>query len=57
VLLQSPHEANPSGDRANYCLSDNEPLARYLVAEFVSHFGSFKGLPGLGKLGHELITG
>jgi hypothetical protein len=50
VLLQSPQEAHPRGERANYCLTDNEPLARYLVAEFVSHFGSFKGLPGLGNL-------
>ena len=50
VLLQSPQDANPSGERANYCLTDNEPLARYLIAEFVSHFGSFKGLPGLGSL-------
>ena len=50
VLLQSPQDANPTGERANYCLTDNEPLARYLIAEFVSHFGSFKGLPGLGNL-------
>src|SRR5215217_4666031 len=42
--------ANPSGERGNYCLTNNEPLARYLIAEFVSHFGSFKGLPGLGSL-------
>ena len=49
VLLQSPQDANPSGERGNYCLTDNEPLARYLIAEFVSHFGSFKGLPGLGS--------
>ena len=50
VLLQSPQDANPSSERANYCLTDSEPLARYLIAEFVSHFGSFKGLPGLGSL-------
>ena len=50
VLLQSPQDPNPSGERANVCLTDNEPLARYLIAEFVSHFGSFKGLPGLGSL-------
>ena len=50
VLLQSPHKASPSGERANYCLTDNELLARYLIAEFVSHFGSFKGLPGLEAL-------
>lgn len=50
VLLQSPMEADPPPDRANYCLHDNEKLARFLVAGFVSHFGAFKGMPGLDKL-------
>ena len=50
VLLQSPHESNPPSERANYCLSDNEALARYLVAEFVSNFGAYKGLASLGRL-------
>jgi hypothetical protein len=50
VLLQSPQDANPPADRANYCLHDNERLARYLVSDFVSHFGAWKGLPGLGSL-------
>lgn len=50
VLLQSPGEANPAADRANYCLHDNEALARYLVGGFVSHFGAFKGLESLENL-------
>ena len=50
VLLQSPQDASPPAARGNLCLHDNEPLARYLVAEFVAHFGAFKGLPGLGSL-------
>ena len=44
VLLQSPQDASPPAERGNFCLHDNEPLARYLVAEFVAHFGAFKGL-------------
>ena len=36
VLLRSPQEADPAPERANICLHDNEPLARYLVTEFVS---------------------
>ena len=33
---------------AGNCLPhDNEKLARYLVSDFVSHFGAWKGLPGL----------
>jgi len=47
VLLQSPGEANPPADRANVCLTDNEAMARYLVSDYVSHFGAYKGLPGL----------
>ncbi len=47
VLLQSPNEANPPAERPNICLHDNEKLARYLVKDFVSHFGAFKGMAGL----------
>jgi hypothetical protein len=50
VLLQSPQSKNPPRDRANYCLHDNEPLARYLVAEFVSYFGAYRGLAALQNL-------
>ena len=53
VLLQSPQDANPPTERANVCFCDNEPLARYLVAEFVSHFGAWKGLPGLAGLSYR----
>ncbi len=50
VLMQSPQDASPPAERANYCFHDNEKLARYLVSDFVSHFGAWKGLPGLGGL-------
>jgi hypothetical protein len=50
VLLQSPHDAVPAPERANYCFHDNEDLARYLVSDFVSFFGAYRGLPGLGSL-------
>jgi hypothetical protein len=55
VLLQSPQDANPPADRPNLCLHDNEPLARYLVADFVSHFGAWKGLPGLKGLAYRRL--
>ena len=55
VLLQSPQEANPPADRANLCLHDNEPLARYLVADFVSNFGAFKGLPGFAAMAYRKL--
>ena len=50
VLLQSPQEANPPAERGNFCFHDNEALGRFLVADFVSHFGAWKGLPGLANL-------
>jgi hypothetical protein len=55
VLLQSPDDARPQAPHANLCLHDNEPLARWLVAEFVGHFGAFKGLPGLDGLGYRRL--
>ncbi len=55
VLLQSPQEADPPRGRENYCFHDNESLARYLVTNFVSYFGSYKNLPGLGGLAFRML--
>jgi hypothetical protein len=57
VLLQSPQDAKPPADRANVCWHDNEKLARWLVAEFLSHFGAYKGLPGLDGLAYGKLDG
>ncbi len=35
----------------NFVIADNEPLARWLVSDFVSHFGVFKDKPALKGLG------
>ena len=50
MLMMSPQEANPPPERGNYCFNDNEKLARYLVSDFVSHFGAWKDTPGLKNL-------
>jgi hypothetical protein len=55
VLLQAPQDANPPAEHGNLCLHDNEALARYLVADFVSHFGAFKGQPGLENLAYRRL--
>jgi hypothetical protein len=47
VLMLSPQEAAPPADRPNLCLTDNTPLARWLVSNYVAHFGAWRGLPGL----------
>ena len=57
VLLQSPQESAPPATRGNYCFYDNEKLARYLVTEFVSHFGAWRNLPGLQNLTYRPIDG
>jgi hypothetical protein len=50
VLLQSPQDAKPPKGRENWCLHDNEKLARYLVGDFVARFGAWRGLAGLDGL-------
>lgn len=52
VLLDRPGVAGAPG---NLCLTDNEPLARYLVAGFVRHFGAWRGLPGLAAIGYRAL--
>lgn len=51
MLMMSPQDRDPPAARGNFCFSDNEKLARYLVSNFVSHFGAWKDTPGL----HGLI--
>jgi hypothetical protein len=51
VLMRAPQD--PKG--ANVCFHDNEKLARYLVSDFVSHFGAWKGLPGLQGLAYRSL--
>lgn len=55
VLLQSPDEATAPAERANLCLHDNEALARYVVSEFVSSFGAYRGLAGLRNLTYRQL--
>jgi hypothetical protein len=50
MLMMSPQEASPPAERGNFCFHDNEKLARYLVENFVSHFGAWKDTPGLKNL-------
>lgn len=49
-LLLDPHGDGKNPDKPNLCLTDNEPLARYLCQGFVSRFGAFRGVKGLASL-------
>lgn len=57
VLLTAPQEEAPPPGRPNICLTDNEKLARWLVADYVSHFGAWRGLPGLKTLQYKPLQG
>lgn len=39
-----------TAERPNFCATDNEPLARYLIDHFVARFGAFQGNPALATL-------
>jgi len=51
VLLTAPQTEGPG----NICLTDNEPLARWLVREYVAHFGAWRGLAGLQNLEYRKL--
>src|SRR5262249_11866317 len=42
VLMEDPTRERAWPQIANFCLSDNEPLARYLVLNFCQKFGAFR---------------
>ena len=50
VLLGAPAAAKGYPDAPNLCLSNNEPLMRWLVEHFVSRFASFRGVPALNAM-------
>ena len=47
VLFEAPQATESTPEALNVCVSDNEPLAHYLMDNFVKHFGSFRGQPAL----------
>jgi hypothetical protein len=57
ILLEAPllHQSQP--EALNVCVTDNEPLARYLVDDFVTHFGAFKGAEALQYMDYVRLTG
>ncbi len=59
LVVRDPDGTGDSGGMvpANLCLTDNEPLARYLLNDFVSHFGLFRNRPGLAKVQYLAMEG
>jgi hypothetical protein len=60
-LLLEPHGDGKDQSKPNICLTDNEPLAKYLCKGFVSNFGAFKTAKALSTLefkpGWDFIPG
>jgi hypothetical protein len=50
VVVSDPEAPSQEAGRVNAVYADNPDLARYLVDEFVRHFGSFKPVPGIADL-------
>jgi hypothetical protein len=44
---------DPQAGEQCFCFTDNEPLARYLLRDYVSCFGSFKGNPNLDRIAYR----
>lgn len=47
VVIEQPYEEAAAEGAARLCLTDNEPLARYLLEGFVKKFGVFRPCAGL----------
>src|SRR5262245_16457361 len=51
VVCAAPDKA-AGAEAGNFVIADNERLARWLVSDFVSHFGAFKDKPALKSLAY-----
>jgi len=56
VLVEAPQATKSTPQALNVCVTDNEPLARYLMENFVRYFGAFRDQPALGGLDYKTLT-
>lgn len=54
-ILTDPY-LKGGGAAVNACFTDNEPLARYLLSDFVQHFGAWKGISAVASLEYKPAT-
>ena len=57
IVLGSPATGTGYPSTPNLCISNNEPLMRWLVEHFVARFASFRGLPGLSAMSYRRARG
>jgi hypothetical protein len=56
VVLDQPGVERGLPAVENFCITDNEPLARFLVGEFFSNFMSFRASPGIKAISYLSLT-
>lgn len=56
VVLDQPGVEKGLPEAHNFCITDNQPLARFLVAEFFSNFMSFRVSPGIKAMSYLPLT-
>ena len=56
VVLDQPGVEKGPPQVENFCITDNEPLARFLVAEIFSHCMSFRVSPGVKAMSYLALT-
>ena len=52
-LLLDPHGNGKKPNKPNICLTDNDPLAKYLCKGFVANFGAFRTAKALATLEYK----
>ena len=57
VLLESPLLDTSLPEALNVCVTDNDALARWLVASFAAHFGAFRGAAALQSMRYVPLIG
>jgi len=57
VLLEAPLLDRSLPEALNVCVTDNDALAHYLVANFVTYFGAFKGAEALPHMDYLPLEG
>ena len=55
VVLANPTAAEGYPKAKNICLTDNEAMMRYLIADYAKHFPAFKDVPALDAMSYHLI--
>jgi hypothetical protein len=56
VVLDEPGVETGLPEVRNFCIADNQALARFLVAEFFSNFTSFRVSPGIKAITYQPLT-